>query len=84
MTLIERTTRAQRLTEAGTTLLHHVETLLDAAADLDNAMRIAPGPLDPNPADYVEVQFVLKTTNDQSPKLKSFAIAFASFLKRSP
>ena len=46
VTLIERTTRAQRLTEAGTTLLHHVETLLDAAADLDNAMRIAPGPLD--------------------------------------
>lgn len=40
-------------------------------------LQIAPGPLDPNPADYIEVQFVLKTTNDQSPKLKSFAIAFA-------
>lgn len=37
----------------------------------------APGPLAPNPADYIEVQFVLKTSNQLSPKLKGFAIAFA-------
>ena len=37
----------------------------------------APGPLDPNPADYIEVQFVLKTSNELSPKLKGFAIVFA-------
>lgn len=40
-------------------------------------LQAAPGPLAPNPADYIEVQFVLTTTNDQSPKLKSFAVAFA-------
>ena len=38
---------------------------------------VAPGPLTPNPADYLEVQFVLTTSTDASPKLKSFAIAFA-------
>ncbi|MFO0587939.1 MAG: hypothetical protein U0441_10390 [Polyangiaceae bacterium] len=40
-------------------------------------LQASPGPLDPNPADYIEVQFVLTTTNDSSPKLKSFSIAFA-------
>ena len=40
-------------------------------------LQVAPGPLLPNPANYIEVQFVLTTTNDISPKLKGFAVAFA-------
>jgi DNA-binding transcriptional LysR family regulator len=44
--LIERTTRAQRLTEAGERLLAHAETVLDAVSDLDDSMRAAPGQLE--------------------------------------
>ncbi|RYE10782.1 MAG: LysR family transcriptional regulator, partial [Hyphomicrobiales bacterium] len=44
--LIERTTRAQRLTEAGDAFLRHAETVLDAAAELDDAMSSAPGRLE--------------------------------------
>lgn len=44
--LIERTTRAQRLTEAGETFLRHAETVLDAAAELEDTMRAAPGRLE--------------------------------------
>ncbi|MBL8596800.1 MAG: LysR family transcriptional regulator [Devosia sp.] len=44
--LIERTTRAQRLTEAGETFLRHAETVLDAAAELEDSMRAAPGRLE--------------------------------------
>jgi hypothetical protein len=36
-----------------------------------------PGPLAPNPADFIEVRFVLATTGLDSPKLKGFQIAFA-------
>jgi hypothetical protein len=36
----------------------------------------APGPLKPNPADYLEVNFELTTTNELSPKLKSFQITY--------
>ena len=38
---------------------------------------VAPGPLAPNPADFIEVRFVLATTGLESPKLKGFQIAFA-------
>ena len=41
--LIERTTRAQRLTEAGETFLRRTEAVLDAAADLEDSMSAAPG-----------------------------------------
>ena len=34
----------------------------------------APGPLDPNPTNFIEVLFELTTQNDDSPKLKSFQI----------
>lgn len=44
--LIERTTRAQRLTEAGERLLAHAETVLEAVSDLDDSMRAAPGQLE--------------------------------------
>jgi len=44
--LIERTTRAQRLTEAGERFLAHAETVLDAVSDLDDSMRAAPGQLE--------------------------------------
>lgn len=44
--LIERTTRAQRLTEAGETFLRRAEAVLDAAADLDDSMSAAPGRLE--------------------------------------
>ena len=44
--LIERTTRAQRLTEAGEAFLRRAEAVLDAAAELDDAMRVAPGRLE--------------------------------------
>lgn len=40
-------------------------------------LAVAPGPLMPNPARYIQVQFVLTTTNESSPKLKAFQIAFA-------
>lgn len=44
--LIERTTRAQRLTEAGDAFLRHAEAVLDAAAELDDSMSSAPGQLE--------------------------------------
>lgn len=44
--LIERTTRAQRLTEAGERFLVHAQTVLDAVSDLDESMRAAPGQLE--------------------------------------
>jgi DNA-binding transcriptional LysR family regulator len=44
--LIERTTRAQRLTEAGEAFLARAEAVLDAARELDDAMRSAPGLLE--------------------------------------
>jgi DNA-binding transcriptional LysR family regulator len=44
--LIERTTRAQRLTEAGEMFLQRAEAVLDAAADLDDSMSAAPGQLE--------------------------------------
>ena len=44
--LIERTTRAQRLTEAGERLLVQAEAVLDAAAGLEDSMRTAPGRLE--------------------------------------
>lgn len=44
--LIERTTRAQRLTEAGEAFLARAEAVLDAARELDDAMRAAPGLLE--------------------------------------
>ena len=44
--LIERTTRAQRLTEAGETFLQRAEAVLDAAAELDDSMSAAPGQLE--------------------------------------
>ena len=44
--LIERTTRAQRLTEAGETFLARAEAVLDAAAELEDSMRSAPGRLE--------------------------------------
>lgn len=37
----------------------------------------APGPLDPNPAEYIQVRFTFQTTGEASPKLKGFQIAFA-------
>jgi DNA-binding transcriptional LysR family regulator len=44
--LIERTTRAQRLTEAGEAFLVRAEAVLDAAAELDDSMSAAPGKLE--------------------------------------
>jgi DNA-binding transcriptional LysR family regulator len=44
--LIERTTRAQRLTEAGETFLMRAEAVLDAAAELDDSMSAGPGRLE--------------------------------------
>ncbi len=44
--LIERTTRAQRLTEAGEAFLVRAEAVLDAARELDDSMRAAPGLLE--------------------------------------
>ncbi len=44
--LIERTTRAQRLTEAGETFLERAEAVLDAATELEDSMRTAPGRLE--------------------------------------
>jgi DNA-binding transcriptional LysR family regulator len=44
--LIERTTRAQRLTEAGEQFLGRAEAVLDATAELDDSMRAAPGRLE--------------------------------------
>jgi DNA-binding transcriptional LysR family regulator len=44
--LIERTTRAQRLTEVGETFLRHAEAVLDATAELEDSMRSAPGLLE--------------------------------------
>ncbi|MFO0761285.1 MAG: hypothetical protein U0359_32705 [Byssovorax sp.] len=46
---------------------------LTSPASLD----MPPGPVKPNPADYIEVRFVLSTTGVVSPKLKGFQIAFA-------
>jgi hypothetical protein len=39
-------------------------------------LSVAPGPLAPNPARYMEVLFKLSTNTDQSPKLKSFKIVY--------
>ena len=36
----------------------------------------APGPLDPNPTNFIEVLFELETTSDAKPKLKSFQILY--------
>ena len=44
--LIERTTRAQRLTESGEAFLARAEVVLDAARELDDSMRSAPGLLE--------------------------------------
>ena len=44
--LIERTTRAQRLTEAGESLLVRAEAVLDAMGELEDAMRSGPGALE--------------------------------------
>lgn len=44
--LIERTTRAQRLTEAGDAFLRQAEAVLDAASELDDTMNAAPGRLE--------------------------------------
>jgi len=44
--LIERTTRAQRLTESGEAFLTRAEAVLDAARELDDSMRAAPGLLE--------------------------------------
>ena len=44
--LIERTTRAQRLTEAGEAFLARAEAVLDAAAELDDSMSAEPGRLE--------------------------------------
>lgn len=44
-TLIQRTTRAQHLTEAGLTLLPRAEAILDAMTELDNTMTAKPGQL---------------------------------------
>lgn len=44
--LIERTTRAQRLTEAGESFLARAEAVLDAAAELDDSMSAGPGRLE--------------------------------------
>lgn len=44
--LIERTTRAQRLTESGEAFLARAEAVLDAARDLDDSMRSSPGLLE--------------------------------------
>ncbi|MBI5535168.1 MAG: hypothetical protein HY898_20745 [Deltaproteobacteria bacterium] len=44
-------------------------------ADLE--VKQAPGPLAPNPADYLQVEFDFTTTNsEESPKLKSFQIVY--------
>lgn len=44
--LIERTTRAQRLTESGEAFLARAEAVLDAARELDDSMRSSPGLLE--------------------------------------
>jgi DNA-binding transcriptional LysR family regulator len=44
--LIERTTRAQRLTESGEAFLARAEAVLEAARELDDSMRSAPGLLE--------------------------------------
>ena len=44
--LIERTTRAQRLTEAGESLLVRGEAVLDAMGELEDSMRAGPGQLE--------------------------------------
>lgn len=44
--LIERTTRAQRLTESGEAFLARAEAVLDAARELDDSMRSTPGLLE--------------------------------------
>lgn len=44
--LIERTTRAQRLTESGEAFLTRAEAVLDAARDLEDSMRSSPGLLE--------------------------------------
>jgi len=44
--LIERTTRAQRLTESGEAFLVRAEAVLDAARDLEDSMRSTPGLLE--------------------------------------
>lgn len=72
-------------TPAGTSITLSVRTA-DDIGTLENAPWIAawesspavlsspPGPLDPNPTNYIEVLFELTTQNDDSPKLKSFEI----------
>jgi hypothetical protein len=43
----------------------------------DLLVKQAPGPLDPNPADYLQVEFQFSTDNNEvSPKLKSFQIVY--------
>jgi len=44
--LIERTTRAQRLTESGEAFLVRAEAVLDAARELEDSMRSSPGLLE--------------------------------------
>lgn len=44
--LVERTTRAQRLTQAGETLLTKAQAVLDASAELEDSMRAGPGELE--------------------------------------
>jgi hypothetical protein len=40
-------------------------------------LAMAPGPLLPNPANFIEVRFLLATTGIETPKLKGFQLAFA-------
>lgn len=75
-------------TPTGTTITVVARTA-DTLAELANApftgayetspanLLVAPGPVMPNPANYIEVRFVLTTTGTESPKLKGFAVAFA-------
>jgi hypothetical protein len=72
-------------TPAGTSIKLSVRTGADKAAlqaapwveSWDSSPAIlanAPGPLDPNPTNFIEVLFDLSTQSDDSPKLKSFEI----------
>lgn len=72
-------------TPPGTAITLSVRTA-DTEAVLENAPWVgtwdaspamldsSPGPLDPNPTNFIEVLFELTTQNDDTPKLKSFQI----------
>jgi hypothetical protein len=72
-------------TPAGTEIKLSVRTAMDKTAlqtapwveswtSSPGILEDPPGPLDPNPANVIEVLFDLTTQNDDSPKLKSFDI----------